>query len=302
MKAGLIVNQGNLGDFNGWEPRRAWDRSMAIARLAEDLGFDALWAPDHVMNLPGHRSGEGLDFTLDPFVQLSGIAAVTSRVTLGHLVMCAPFRHPALVAKALSTLDVASGGRVVCAVGAGWHRPEFDAYGIPFPSTAERLAILREHLEVLTRMFGPGRSTFEGERVRVVDSPNEPPSADAGRRIPIIVGGNGPQVTWRLAARYADELNLDALLPDEIAAALPVIAARCEEIDRDPATLRVSALGDLPADRNRRLEDLARIRELGLVRLDLIDRRIAESDEPLLAYAEELHATGVELADAPPDE
>jgi len=327
MKAGLFVNQGNLGDFNGWEPRAAWDRALAVARLAERLGFAALWVPDHVANLPGHEAAGaaaaadgGGDFTLDPFTLLAALAIETRTPSLGHLVTCSPFRNPALVAKAISTIDVASGGRAVCAVGAGWNRREFDAYGIPYGSTGERLAILRDHLEILTRMFAPGTATFDGEHARVVEAPNEPkgfgatpggggeirsghevrsgedvPGGDPSRRIPILVGGNGPEVTWRLAARFADELNLDYLTADQVAKALPVIRARCEEIGRDPETLRVSALANLPDSRAARVEALAHYRSLGLVRLDRIDARIAASDEPLLAYVEELAAAGVGL-------
>lgn len=296
MKAGLFVNQGNLGDFNGWEPRRAWDRALAVARLAERLGFSALWVPDHVTNLPGHEEPGG-DFTLDAFVLLSALAIATTQSTLGHLVMCAPFRNPAFVAKTMSTIDVASGGRAVCAVGAGWNRREFDAYGVPFPAVGVRLAELREQLEILTRMFGPGTATFEGEHVRVHDAPNVPKAAWDGRRVPILVGGNGPEVTWRLAARYADELNLDYLPPDQVEAAIPIIRSRCEEIGRDPDTLAISALGSLDGPPAERVERLIAYRELGLVRIDRIDRRNAVSDEPLLEYVEELRAAGVELAE-----
>ncbi len=293
MKAGLFVNQGNLGDFDGWEARAAWDRAIAVARLGDRLGFAALWVPDHVANLPGHA---GDDFTLDPFVLATAVAAATSRPTVGHLVMCGPFRNAGLVAKAISTLDVASGGRAVCAVGAGWHRREFDAYGIPFTTTRERLALLREQLEVLTRMFAPGTATFAGERIQVTDAPNVPKAASPARRIPILVGGNGPEVTWRLAARYADELNLDYLTPEEVAAALPVIRSRCDEIGRDPATLPVSVLGALDGPRDSRRARLAAYRDLPLARVDRIDQRFAASDEPLLEYAEDLRSAGFDLA------
>ena len=295
MKAGLFVNQGNHGDFNRWDARSAWDRAIAVAWLAERHGFAALWVPDHVANMPGLEEPGG-DFTLDAFVLLSAVALATTRPTVGHLVLCSPFRNPALVAKAISTVDVASGGRAVCGVGAGWNRREFDAYGVPFPAVGERLAILREHLEVLSRMFGPGPASFAGERVRVENAPNEPKSADPGRRVPILVGGNGPNVTWRLAAQFADELNLDYLTADQVAVALPILRSRCEEIDRDPDSLAVSVLGNFPDSRSGRIETLSRYRELGLVRVDRIDRRYAASDEPLLEYVDELHAAGVELA------
>ena len=107
------------------------------------------------------------------------------------------------------------------------------------PGAPERLAILADHLEIISRMLGPGRATYEGKHASVHDAIHEPKGLQEPR-IPIMVGGNGPKVTWRLAARFADELNLDALMPEEVAQALPVIAERCREIDRDPATLRVS--------------------------------------------------------------
>jgi alkanesulfonate monooxygenase SsuD/methylene tetrahydromethanopterin reductase-like flavin-dependent oxidoreductase (luciferase family) len=99
--------------------------------------------------------------------------------------------------------------------------------------------MLADHLEIITRMLGPGRATWQGRTAHVIDAIHEPKGLQQPR-IPILVGGNGPKVTWRLAARFADELNLDALPPDNVDAALPVIRDRCGEIDRDPASLAVS--------------------------------------------------------------
>jgi alkanesulfonate monooxygenase SsuD/methylene tetrahydromethanopterin reductase-like flavin-dependent oxidoreductase (luciferase family) len=174
-----------------------------------------------------------------PFVELAALVMATSRVRLGHLVLAAAYRNAALTAKAISTLDVVSGGRVELGIGAGWKEDEWLAYGYGFPDAPERLAILADHLEVITRMLQPGRATFDGRHARVIDAIHEPKGLQTPR-LPIVVGGNGPKVTWRLAARFADELNLDALMPDEIAAALPVIADRCREAGRDPDTLRVA--------------------------------------------------------------
>jgi alkanesulfonate monooxygenase SsuD/methylene tetrahydromethanopterin reductase-like flavin-dependent oxidoreductase (luciferase family) len=111
------------------------------------------------------------------------------------------------------------------------------AYGYEFPD-ATRLAILADHLEVITRMLGPGRATYEGRHAHVRDAIHEPKGLQP--RIPVVVGGNGPKVTWRPAARYADELCLDALMPDDVAKALPVIRDRCEKVGRDPVGLRVA--------------------------------------------------------------
>jgi alkanesulfonate monooxygenase SsuD/methylene tetrahydromethanopterin reductase-like flavin-dependent oxidoreductase (luciferase family) len=204
----------------------------------------------------------------EPMVELAAVAAATSRARLGHLVLAAAYRNAGLTAKAISTLDIVSGGRVELGIGGGWKEDEWLAYGYGFPGAAERLAILADHLEIITRMLAPGRATYEGRHAHVRDAIHEPKGLQEPR-IPILVGGNGPNVTWRLAARFADELNLDALGPSEIEAALPVIAARCEEIGRDPATLRVSihiwgaADAQPGAERRQRLRDFA---ALGLSR------------------------------------
>ena len=153
--------------------------------------------------------------------------------------ICTAFRNPALTAKMIGTLDVISGGRMELGIGAGWKEDEWRAYGYGFPDTKTRLATLADHLEVITRMLAPGHATFAGTYASVTDAINVPRGLQEPR-VPIMVGGNGPKVTWRLAARFADELNLDWLTPDEIREAKPVIASRCEEIGRDPATLRLS--------------------------------------------------------------
>jgi alkanesulfonate monooxygenase SsuD/methylene tetrahydromethanopterin reductase-like flavin-dependent oxidoreductase (luciferase family) len=168
----------------------------------------------------------------------------------------------------ISTLDVVSGGRAELGIGAGWKEDEWLAYGYGFPETPERLAILADHLEVISRMLAPGRASYEGRHARVIEAIHEPKGLQQPR-LPIVVGGNGPKVTWRLAARFADELNLDALMPDEVERALPVIAERCREVGRDPASLRVSVhIWGRPAapagsERRARLREYA---DLGLSR------------------------------------
>ena len=152
---------------------------------------------------------------------------------------------------------------------------------VRLPDAPERLAILADHLEIITRMLAPGRATYEGGHASVHDAIHEPKGLQQPR-IPILVGGNGPKVTWRLAARFADELNLDALMPAEVEAALPVIAERCTEIGRDPASLRVSVyVWGRPAQVSPGRERRDRIREferLGISRLIL--QGFAEVAEP----------------------
>jgi alkanesulfonate monooxygenase SsuD/methylene tetrahydromethanopterin reductase-like flavin-dependent oxidoreductase (luciferase family) len=235
MKAGLTLPQGCDREYLGLDAATAWDRTVDVARRAEALGFESLWLYDHFQVDPPPVQAP----VFDPFVEAAALAGVTSRARLGFLVLAAAYRNAALTAKMISTLDVVSGGRAVLGIGAGWKRDEWLAYGYGFPDARARLAILADHLEVITRMLAPGRATYEGRHAHVLDAIHEPKGIQRPR-VPIVVGGNGPNVTWRLAARFADELNLDALMPDAVAAALPVIRSRCEEVGRDPVSLRVA--------------------------------------------------------------
>jgi F420-dependent oxidoreductase-like protein len=294
MKAGVIVPQGWIGDYDGWDPGQAWERSVAVAKKAEALGFESLWVFDHFHTIPEPTD----EITFESFTMLAALAAVTERVRLGHVVICTGFRNPALTAKMISTLDVISGGRMELGIGAGWKRDEWEAYGFGFPSTTERLAALGDHLEVITRMQAPGRATYEGRYARVAGAINVPEPLQQPR-VPIMVGGNGPNVTWRLAARYADELNVDGMSPSQVAEALPVIADRCAEIGRDPATLPVSVhmwQQHVSEPGPERVARLAAYAELGVARVMTILRASVHGDEALEAFADDVRAAGAEMA------
>jgi alkanesulfonate monooxygenase len=149
-------------------------------------------------------------------------------------------------------------------------------------------------------MMGPGRATYRGEHASVDGAINVPKPVQRPW-VPIMVGGNGPNVTWRLAARYADELNVDGMTPSEVAEALPVIAARCAEIDRDPASLSVSvhAFWDHLAEPGQaRVDLLGAYAELGLSRVIGLVRDSADSDDALATLAEDARAAGAEMADS----
>lgn len=294
MRAGVIVPQGWTGEYDRWDPRQAWDRSIEIAEAAERLGFESIWAFDHFHTVPEPTD----ELTFESFTFLTALSQRTERVRLGHVVMSAGFRNPALVAKMISTLDVVSGGRAEVGIGAGWKRDEWEAYGYGFPATRSRLDGLRDALEVLTAMLGPGRAIYEGEHASVRDAINEPPGLQRPR-VPIMVGGNGPERTWRLAARYADELNVDAMGPDDLRDAIPTIRSRCEEIDRDPDSLRVSVhvwWEHAATPGAERVERLAAYRELGVHRIQCLVRDAVESDEALEAFAADCTAAGISLA------
>jgi F420-dependent oxidoreductase-like protein len=298
MRLGAIVPQGWTGEYDGRDVADAWRRSVHVARQAEHLGFESIWLFDHLHTVPDPTD----EITFESFVSLSALAALTDHVRLGHIVICNGFRNPALTAKMAGTLDVVSGGRFDLGIGAGWKRDEWEAYGYGFPDTRRRLDMLRDGLEVITRMLSaaPGdHATYEGEHASVRDAINVPAGVQSPR-IPIMVGGNGPNVTWRLAARYADELNLDGLSPQELREALPVIRSRCEEIGRDPATLRISLHAwwgndDWRKAGDRRIAYLGQLADLGLHRVIGLLRDSARSDEALQALAEDARAAGVTL-------
>jgi len=295
MKIGAIVPQGWQGEYDGWDTLDAWRRTTEVARQAERLGFESIWLFDHFHTIPRPTA----EITLESFTPLSALAAITTRVRLVHVVVCTAFRNPALTAKMISTMDAISGGRMELGIGAGWKRDEWLAYGYGFPETRERLARLADDLEVITRMLAPGKSThatFEGTYSHVRDAINVPKPVQQPR-VPIMVGGNGRNVTWRLAARFADELNVDGMVPDDVAEALPVIRSRCEEIDRDPATLRLSVhvwRQHLPAG-PQRIERLAAYRELGVDRVMTIVTSSATDDDALESLAQDARQAGLEL-------
>jgi F420-dependent oxidoreductase-like protein len=291
MDLGIVVPQGWTGEYAGWDARVAWERTVAVARAAERLGFTAAWTYDHFHTAPEPRD----ELTFESFSVLAGLATLTSRVRLGQVVLCAAFRNPALTAKMAGTLDVIAGGRMEVGIGAGWKEDEWRAYGYGFPDTPTRLGILHDHLEVLARMLAPGRATWDGRHASVTDAINEPRGLQEPR-IPIMVGGNGRNVTWRLAARYADELNLNWMAPDEVREAKPVIERRCEEVGRDPASLSLSVNLHRPtvAAGGQQLVDLlGGLQAQGVRRIMAFIAGAAASDDAIEAFVEDARAAGV---------
>ena len=202
------------------------------ALLAEELGYHSLWFYDHLYSpgLPDLPSFEA--WTLASYV-----LAQTTRLRVGHLVLCNNFRHPVLLAKMACTLDVLSEGRVDLGIGSGSVATEHDETGLPWGTLAERSDRLGEALEIMTRMFEGEPTTFEGTHYQVHDVPNLPRSVQAPRP-PIHVGGIGPRRTLPLVARYADVWNVPTYGLDRWEEAQRTLDQECERIGRDPATIR----------------------------------------------------------------
>jgi F420-dependent oxidoreductase-like protein len=296
MKIGAIVPQGWNGEYDGWDPVEAWRRTEAVSIQADRLGFESIWLFDHFHTVPEPTD----EITFESFTSLAALAAVTKRVRLGHIVICTAFRNPALTAKMISTMDSISDGRMDLGIGAGWKRDEWLAYGYGFPETRERLARLADDLGVIAAMLDGDKhvhATFKGKYSHVENARNVPKPVQRPRT-PIMVGGNGPNVTWRLAAKYADELNLDGMSPSEVTDALPVIRSRCEEIGRDPATLAISVhiwAARFSRPGPQRADLLAEYKDAGVDRVQGLDLATATSDEALESVAEDARAAGVEM-------
>jgi F420-dependent oxidoreductase-like protein len=298
MQIGLMAPQGWKGEYDGWAPADAWNRTIELARQAESLGFESLWVFDHFHTVPEPTD----EMTLESFTTLAALARETQRVRLGHMVVCTGFRNPALTAKMASTLDVLSGGRFELGIGAGWKEEEWRAYGYGFPTLGERMAALGDHLEVIRAMLGPGRATYEGRFATVRGAINMPKGIQD--HIPVIVGGNGERVTAGYAIRYGDELNYVFLDAKEIARRMAAVRARCEQEGRDPGTLRFSLYArdeNMRDAGQERIDAIAGFAEIGLDRLVAFPTRWSPTVEAQATFADDCRAAGVLLESQTPE-
>ncbi len=293
MQVGLMAPQGWKGEYDGQPAGEAWARTIELAVQAEELGFESLWVFDHFHTVP--RPSD--EITFESFSVLAALAVATRRVRLGHMVICAGFRNPALTAKMASTIDVISGGRFEIGIGAGWKEEEWRAYGYGFPTLGERMTALGDNLEVIRAMLGPGRATYEGRFAHVRGAINVP-RGFGEPRIPIIVGGNGERVTAGFAIRYADELNYVFLSAAEVAERMVAVRARCEAEGRDPTTLRFSMYTRDEAMRDAgqaRVDAIAEFAAIGLDRIICFPTRWSPTTDAQAALAEDCRAAGVPL-------
>ena len=217
---------------------------IAQAQEADAAGFDAVFVMDHFYQLPGLGTPD--EPMLEAYTALGGLASVTEHVQLGTLVTGNTYRNPALLAKTITTLDVVSQGRAVLGIGAGWFELEHDQLGFEFGTFTDRFNKLGEALQIILPMLRGERPTFSGKYYRTQEAMANPRFRD---HIPLLIGGSGEKKTIPLAAKYFDHLNISAGF-DELPHKLDVVKKRCEEIDRDPATLETSVLVIAMIDEN----------------------------------------------------
>ena len=208
-----------------------------VARAAEETGFASLWVMDHFVQIP--QVGREWEDMLESYTTLGYLAAATERIRLGTLVTGISYRNIAHLAKLVATLDVLSGGRAWCGLGAGWFEREHQLYGYRFPPLAERFARLEDALELLPLMWGPGSPPFEGRTISVPAALCYPRPLQ--ERVPILVGGAGERRTLRLVARHADACNLIGRRSD-IRRKVAVLHEHCAAEGRDPAAIAITQL------------------------------------------------------------
>jgi F420-dependent oxidoreductase-like protein len=212
-------------------PARLGSTLAEIARTADGAGFDFISVMDHFWQI--RNVGEPEMDMLECYTALAFVAAHTSRASLLGMVTGNPYRHPGVLAKTVTTLDVLSGGRAWLGIGAGWNEEEARGLGIPFPTMKERFEMLEETLQICLQMWSGERGEegpFEGKHYRLGRTLNSPQSLSRPHP-PILIGGSGEQKTLRLVARYADACNL--FPSPDMSRKLDVLRQRCEEEGRD---------------------------------------------------------------------
>src|SRR4051812_963896 len=246
MGIGFIMPISDLGAF-GPTPRFADMLEMTL--VAEEIGYDAVWIPDHfiVRDPPNPLRG-----VWEGWTTLAGLAARTTRINLGVFVTCVHFRNPGVIAKMAENLDEISGGRFVLGLGAGWHEPEFEMFGFSFE---RRVARFEEAVQIIFPLLREGTAEFHGEFYKAADAvnlPRGPRGAEGGP--PIMMGTKGPRM-MRNTARYADAWNSDWVKdPSELTGLMSELDGACLEVGRDPRTLvRTSSTNiAMPSCLNRR--------------------------------------------------
>ncbi|MCO1579183.1 LLM class F420-dependent oxidoreductase [Crossiella sp. SN42] len=244
----------------------------ATGRAAEAAGAETLSVMDHYFQM--EQNGRAEHPMLEGYTTLGFLAAHTTSTRLGLLVTGVTYRHPGLLAKIVTTLDVLSGGRAFLGIGAAWYDREHRGLGVPYPSTAERFERLEETLRICRQMWDPAdNGPFEGRHFQLAETLNSPPAMSSPRP-KVLIGGGGERKTLRLVAQYADACNLFATSPEEVAHKLSVLDAHCADLGRDPAEVqrtmlyRSEALND--GDLDQAAKDLAVYAELGISTVILV--------------------------------
>jgi F420-dependent oxidoreductase-like protein len=276
------------------EPRHGatYDRVVGMAKATEEAGLDAFFRNDHYLGIdstdPEYRP-------TDSWTTLAGVALETSRIKLGTLMTAGTFRHPGVLANAVATVDQMSNGRVVLGIGTGWYEREHKAFGIPFPPIGERFDRLDEQMQILNGLWTTPQGepfSFSGKFWQLEEARNFPVLVQTPRP-EIVIGGTGPRRTPLMAAKWADEFNSGggAGTAERIAHVREV----CEEIGRDPATLRMSVTTQVICGATQAEAD-ARLDRLGDPGRRMLANGTVGDVRTVVGALQELKSAGAEIA------
>jgi F420-dependent oxidoreductase-like protein len=240
----LAVHCSNLTWPGG--PAELGPTLAGVARAADDGGVTTLTLMDHYFQM--ENLGGPDEPMLEGYTALGFLAGQTTNLELGLLVTGVTYRHPGLLAKIATTLDVLSGGRAMLGLGAAWYEREHDGLGVPFPRTSERFERLEETLQICRQMWSEDNGAYSGQHYQLAETVCVPPPIrEGGPRI--LIGGSGERKTLRLVAKYADACNLFGFEAEEVARKIAVLDAHCETEGRDPSEVqRTVLLGTNPLD------------------------------------------------------
>src|SRR5438874_2656491 len=235
-----------------------------IARTADRVGYDSIWVMDHFFQI--RNVGTAEEPMLEAYTTLGFLAAHTRSAGLGTLVTGVTYRHPGILAKTVTTLDVLSGGRAWLGIGAAWNDEEHIGLGVPFPPVAERFERLEEALKIVLQMWSDDDGPFEGKHYQLARTLNSPQPLSVPRPR-ILIGGGGERKTLRLVAKYADACNFFTG-PQELRAKLDVLRRHCDAVGRDFDSIMktvyyVMDIGDDGERVPQVLDDLAALAEAG---------------------------------------
>lgn len=277
MRAGLHFWNFTTPDQPETIPRLVAD----AARAAEDAGFDQFTVMDHWFQM--EAMGPASDPMLEAFTTLGFVAAQTSRIRIGPLVAGVTYRHPGLLAKTATTLDVLSAGRSVLGLGAAWYEREHNGLGVPYPELSERFERLEEALQIVRQMWSDDDDAFEGRHYRLAETLSSPQPI-AAPHPPILVGGKGERKTMRLAAKYAQIVNITTSVPDDVARLLDALRRHCDDVGTDYDAIEKQAMaGRLNPDAQDYFATIERLASLGI---DLVVLNVRPNAQ--LAWIEKL--------------
>jgi F420-dependent oxidoreductase-like protein len=267
----------------------------SIARAADDAGFTSIWLMDHFFQIGSVGTPE--DDMLEAYTTLGFLAAHTKRARLGTLVSGVHHRHPGVLIKQVTTLDVLSEGRACLGIGAGWYERESQGLGIPFPSLNERFQRLEETLKIAHQMWRGDTTPFHGKHFQLAEPINSP-QAITRPHPPILIGGGGEHRTLRLVAQYADACNLFARLPVyDLARKLETLRDYCDAAGRPWEAIEKTALANWNLARQPTQRILDRLRELHELEFDTVIASIAgiETLKPIEILARDVMPQAVRL-------